>query len=54
MKSGANTKDINEIKSMSEEGYDSEEISDALRIDESCVKSFMPSSVDDVEDDSEE
>lgn len=40
MKSGANIHDVKEIMAMYGEGKSAEEISEALRIDLDCVKSF--------------
>lgn len=42
MKDGANNIEINKIKKLAVDGLSVEEISDALRIEPKCVKSFMP------------
>lgn len=47
MKTGANIKDQNAIVRMAEAGKDSEEISNALRINVDTVESFMPSDEED-------
>lgn len=50
MKSGANIHDIKDIMAMYGDGKSAEEISEALRIEFDCVKSFEPEAVEPVED----
>ena len=42
MKFGVNPTDRNEIKRLTEQGWNSQEISDALQVDKTVVERFMP------------
>ena len=42
MKTGANKTDQNEIRRLTQMGWTAEEICNTLRIEEGCVKNWMP------------
>lgn len=42
MKAGANIHDIKDIERMFADGHTAEEISEAMRIELDCIKSFQP------------